>query len=128
MRPDIFMSILPILLGDNGSKFSNPTALELDSQDNTRTHVFYCDPSAPHQRGADERNHELIRYFIPKGKSLDFYTQNDITLMMNHISSYCRESLGNKSPYDRFAFLHGESVLQSLDCIKIPANDVSLNK
>lgn len=128
MRPDIFISVMPVLLGDNGSEFSNPTALEFDSQGNQRTHVFYCDASAPQQKGSAERNHELIRYFIPQGNSLASYTQRDITLMMNHINSYCRESLGNKCPYDMFSFLYGETVLVSLGCSKIPANDVTLNK
>lgn len=128
MRPDIFMAVMPVLLGDNGSEFSNPKALEFDRQENQRTHVFYCDPSAPHQKGSAERNHELIRCFIPKGESFDSFSQNDIDLMMDHINSYCRESLGNKCPYDMFAFLYGESVLKSLGCNRIPANDVTLNK
>lgn len=128
MRPDIFISVIPVILGDNGSEFSNPTALEFDSQDNRRTQMFYCDTSAPQQKGSAERNHELICYFIPQGNSLDSYTQRDITLMMNHINSYCRESLGNKCPYVMFSFLYGESVLVSLGCSKIPANDVTLNK
>lgn len=128
MRTDIFMSVMPVLVGDNGSEFSNPKALEFDAQGNQRTHVFYCDPSSPYQKGSAERNHELIRYFIPKGISLNSYTQPDISLMMDHINSYYRESLGNKCPYDMFAFLYGESVLESLGCNKISANDVTLNK
>lgn len=127
LRPDIFMTIMPILLGDNGSEFSNPKAMELDGQDNQRTHVFYCDPSAPFQKGSAEKNHELIRYIIPKGQSLDSYSQTDISLMMDHINSYSRESLGNKSPYDTFAFFYGENILKLFDCHRIPANDVTLN-
>lgn len=128
IRPDIFMTIMPVLLGDNGTEFSNPKALEYDSQKNLRTRVFYCDPSAPYQKGSAERNHELIRCFISKGESFDRYSQEDISLMMDHINSYCRESLGNKCPYDMFAFLYGENVLKSLGCHKIAANDVTLNK
>lgn len=128
LRCDIFMKIMPVLLGDNGSEFSNPTAIEQDRQGNLRTHVFYCDPSAPQQKGSAERNHELIRYFIPKGASMDPYTQEDISYMMDNINSYCRESLGNKCPYDMFAFLYGEKVLNLLGCHKIAANDVTLNR
>jgi len=87
-RPDVFMTLMPVLLGDNGSEFSNPKALEFDRQGNRRTHVFYCDASAPYQKSSAERNHEFIRMFIPKGTSLDDYTQQDISLMMNHINSY----------------------------------------
>lgn len=105
LRADIFMQIMPVLHGDNGTEFSNPKAMEYDRQENQRTHVFYCDPSAPHQKGSAERNHELIRYFVPKGKPFDPYTHEDISRMMDHINSYCRESLGNKCPYDMFSNL-----------------------
>lgn len=127
LRTDIFVKIIPVLLGDNGTEFSNPKAIEYDRQGNQRTHVFYCDPSAPHQKGSAERNHELIRYFVPKGKPFDPYTPDDIRCMMDHINSYCRESLGNKCPYDMFAFLYGENILNLLGCHKIAPNDVTLN-
>lgn len=87
LRPDIFMNLMPVLLGDNGSEFSDPKALEFDRQGNQRTHVFYCDPSASFQKCSAERNHEFIHMFIPKGTPLDNYTQKDISLMMDHINS-----------------------------------------
>lgn len=127
LGPDIFMTLMPILLGDNGSEFSNPSALEFDKQENRRTYVFYCDPSAPYQKGSAERNHEFIRLFIPKGESMDAFQQEDITLMMNHINSYSRGSLGNKCPYEVFSFLYGEDILKQLGCTRIPANEVTLN-
>ena len=126
LSPDVFMSLMPVLLGDNGSEFSNPTALEFDCQKNRRTYVFYCDPSSPYQKGSAERNHEFIRLFIPKGESMDVFTREDITLMMNNINSYSRESLGNKSPYEVFSFLYGEDILKRLGCTMIPANKVTL--
>ncbi len=57
-----------------------------------RTKVFYCDPSAPYQKGACEVNHELMRRILPKGSSFDDLTQEDIFLMMDHINSYKRKS------------------------------------
>ncbi len=126
--PDVYCNIFPILLGDNGSEFSNPNALEFDGQDNQRSHVFYCDPSAPHQKGSAEKNHTFIRYFVSKGESFNSYTQADISLMMDHINSYCRASLGNKTPYEMMEFLYGATLLDHLGCHKIPANDVTMNK
>lgn len=98
-----------MLLGDNGSEFSNPSAIEMDLQGNQRTRVFYCDPQAPYQKGAAENNHALIRRIIPKGISLDPFNQEDISLMMNHINSYGRPNLGDKTPYEVFASLYGET-------------------
>ena len=126
MRPDIFMNVMPVLLADNGAEFSNPTRIEFDRQNNRRTHLFYCDPSSPEQKGSAERNHELIRYCIPKGTSLDDYTQGMISHMMDNINSLTRKSLGNKCPYDVMEFLYGQKILDILDCHKIPANDVVL--
>ncbi len=122
----LFCKLFPLCLTDNGTEFSNPKALELDSEGNLRTRIFYCNPSAPYQKGSAERNHEFIRRFIPKGTSFDSFTQEDIDLMMNHINSYYRGSLGNKSPYDAFAFLYGNETLELLGCHRIPPQDVTL--
>lgn len=127
LRPDRFQKLMPVLLADNGTEFSNPSAIELDRQENPRTRMFYCDPSAPYQKGSAERNHELILCFFPKGTSLDPYTQDQISLMMDHINSYCRESLGNKTPYEMMAFLYGEDILDLLGCHKIAPNEVTMN-
>ena len=59
---------------------------------NDLTNVFYCNPSAPYQKGACEVNHELIRRILTKGSSFDDLTQKDIFLMMDHINSYKRKS------------------------------------
>jgi len=123
---ETFKRIMPLLLTDNGSEFSNPAALEFDGQNMRRTHMFYCDPLASFQKGSAEKNHEFIRCFIPKGTSMDPFSQTDISRMMDHINSFCRESLGNKSPYDVFAFMYGEDILDMLGCMKIPPNEVTL--
>ena len=123
-----FINIFKVCLTDNGSEFSNQLALEYDKQGNLRTLIFYCDPSSPYQKGSAERNHEFIRYFIPKGTDLAPFSQNDINLMMNHINSYSRESLGNKTPYEMFSFLYGEEILKTLGCYKISPQNVTLNK
>ena len=126
LRCDNFMSIMPIIVTDNGSEFSNPKAIEFDKQGNQRTHVFYCNASSPGQKGSIEKNHELIRYVLPKGTSFDTLTQEDITLLMDHINSYSRESLGNKCPYDAFEFFYKTSILEALNCHRIPGNEVNL--
>lgn len=128
LTPDVFRRIMPILLGDNGSEFSNPSALETGPDGEARTRVFYCNPSASYQKGSAERNHEFIREFIAKGVSFNDRTQEDIDLMMNHINSYKRPGLGNRSPYEMMAFLYGEGVCRSLGLERIPADRVVLNR
>jgi len=122
-----FRKLFPVILTDNGSEFSNPSAIEFAPDSTRRTHVFYCNPQASWQKGSAERNHEFIRCFIPKGKSFDNFSQEDISLMMNHINSYSRESLNDKSPYEAFEFLYGTEILDLLGCYLIPHQDVTLN-
>ena len=125
---DHFREIFQVILTDNGSEFSNPSAIELDHEKKRRTRVFYCDPQASWQKGSVERNHEFIRCFIPKGKSFNKYSQEDIDLMMDHINSYSRESLHNKTPYEMFRFFYGSEILDSLGCRLIPSQNVTLNR
>jgi len=128
LGPDVFCFLMPILLGDNGSEFSNPKALEFDGQGNRRTRVFYCDPNSPEQKGSCERNHEFLRMFIPKGESLDSYTQADINLMLDHINSYGRPCLGDKSPYEMMAFMYGDKIPKLLGLHLIAPDDITLSK
>ena len=121
-----FMELFPVILTDNGSEFTNPDAIEFDEENNRRTYLFYCHPSSPFEKGAIENNHEFIRRILPKGKSFDNLTQNDIQLMLNHINSYQRKKLNNKSPYETFAFLHGEEVLRRFESELIPTQDIIL--
>ena len=122
-----FNRLFPVILTDNGSEFSNPREIEYrDTVPMHRTNIFYCDPSSPYQKGACEVNHELIRRILPKGTSLDDLTQADIFLMMNHINSYKRKKLNNRSPYDAFSFYYGEALLKKLGCSPVAAENIIL--
>ena len=89
--------------------------------------MFYCNASAPYQKGSCENNHELIRRVIPKGTDLGQYSQEQIDLMMSHINSYSRKKLGNKSPYEIFEFQYGRKILDAFHLQKIPADEIILN-
>ena len=127
LGPDIFIELFPVLLADNGSEFSNPSAIEFDTQGNPRTKMFYCNASAPYQKGSCENNHEMIRRIIPKGTDIGQYTQEQIDLMMSHINSYARKKLGNKSPYEIFEFQYGKKLLDAFHLQKIPADEIILS-
>ena len=109
-----FKTLFEVILTDNGSEFSNPLALEFAPDNTKRCNVFYCDPMASWQKPHVEQNHRLIRQILPKGTSFDDLTQNRISLMMSHINSYKRASLGNRSPFEIFSFLYGEDKLNAL--------------
>ena len=126
-----FKQIFPLILTDNGSEFSNPVAIECDRETGEiRTRIFYCDAGKPYQKGAIEVNHELIRRVLTdvngRNRSFNNLTQEDVTLMMDHINSYKRKKLNDRSPYETFSFLHGEEVLGLLGCSKVAADDILL--
>lgn len=123
---DIYMKLFPILLADNGTEFSNPRALEYGPDGEPRSKVFYCNPSAPNEKGACEVNHEFIRRIIPKGKDIGRYSQEQINLMMNNINSYSRADLGNKTPYAMMEFYYGKTVLDKFHFTAIEPNDIVL--
>lgn len=95
-----FKKYFPVILTDNGSEFKNPWDIEKNEAGTHRTYVFYCDPYVSNQKGRLEKNHEYIRYIIPKGRSMYKYTQEDINLMASHINSTARDSLNGATPFD----------------------------
>ena len=127
LKPDLFKKMFGCCLTDRGSEFSNPLAIETTSENIKRTRVFYCDPQAAWQKANVELNHQLIRKFLPKGKSFDHLNQEDIDLMMNHINSYGRKKLNDKSPTFALSNLFGEEVLELLNVRIIPANEIILS-
>jgi len=125
---ETFKRLFPVILTDNGSEFSNLKAIEYGAEKygRLRTRIFYCDAGRPYQKGAIEVNHELIRRVLPKGTSFNHLEQGDISLMMNHINSYKRKKLNNRTPYETFSFYHGEEVLHKLGCSPVAASDIML--
>lgn len=125
-----YCSLFPVLLTDNGSEFSDPTAMEFSEDGIQRSHIFYCNPMASYEKPHVERNHEFIRRILPKGTSFDNITQDDINLILSHINSYGRPSLGDKSPFQVFAFQYGkefaEQLLRLLCLKEISPNEIVL--
>ena len=68
---EIFKRIFEVILTDNGSEFLNPISIERDKETKEIiSHIFYCNPEASWQKGSIEKNHEYIRYVLPKGSNL----------------------------------------------------------
>ncbi|SUY47125.1 putative transposase for insertion sequence element [Clostridium putrefaciens] len=123
---EVFNKCFPVILTDNGSEFKKPEALELDAEGNQRTKIFYCNPMASYQKPHVEKNHEYIRYVIPKGISFNNRTQEDITLMINHINSTARASLNGNTPFKLAQMLLDNSLLEKLSLKHISADEVHL--
>jgi IS30 family transposase len=126
-----FKQLFGIILTDNGSEFKRVNELETSIDGvSTRTNMFYCDPMASGQKGRLEKNHEYIRYVIKKGTSLNQFSQEDITLLMNHINSTKRPGMRGLSPYE--LIYDDDEDMQMLSKFIgmkiIPADEVNLTK
>ena len=123
-----FRRMFPIILTDNGSEFSNPTAIEISPiTGKRRTRIFYCDPNAAWQKGSIENNHTNLRRILVKGCSFTRLTQQDINLVLSHLNSYIRKSYDDTPAIERFCALFGKDCLDALNLTVIPPDDIILD-
>lgn len=125
---DLYEKVFEVVLTDNGSEFFEPLNIEkfLETKEIV-THLFYCNPSASWQKGAIEKNHEYIRYVLPKGTSFDELTQEQVDILMNNINSTSRDSLNGKTPFEAVQLLLSEDTIAEFGGKKIAPNQVSLS-
>lgn len=123
---ETYKILFQVILTDNGIEFSLLDEIENDENGELITKVFFCDPYKSSQKGACERNHEFIRYVLPKGVSFDNLNQKDVDLIFSHINSTPRNSLGFKTPFELFKTAFGIEVLRILNINEINKDDVHL--
>ena len=122
-----FGNIFPVLLCDRGTEFTNPDVIEMNIETGElEAQVFYCDPQQTNQKSRCERNHEYIRYILPKGTAFDHLTQDDINLVMNNVNSMPRASLNVKAPIQLFVELYGSETARRLGLEYIPLEQLCL--
>ena len=121
-----FSEIFSVNLSDNGPEFSIFHEAEFDENGERVCRIFFANPYRSTDKAECERNHEFIRYIIPKGHSLDFLTQEKVNLMFSHINSYIRESNKNKTPYELTLESFGSEFMKLIGIEEIPVQDVCL--
>jgi IS30 family transposase len=124
---DDFTDVFKIILTDRGTEFTDPGSIEMDPETGEYDcNLFYCDPQQTDQKSRCERNHEYIRYILPKGSSFDELTQEDINLVMNNVNSMPRGKLNAKSPYQVFVSLYGKEIAAKLGLKYVPLEQICL--
>lgn len=123
---ELYKRVFKYVLTDNGGEFQRPEELETSIDGSKRSSIYYCEPNRSDQKAKVEKNHEYIRYIIPKGTSMDNYTQDDIDLMMSHINSTAREVLNFAIPYDMASIYLGMDSIKKLNLSKIQPDDIIL--
>lgn len=123
---ELFQKAFPLILTDNGHEFTDISGMERSIYGGKRTTVYFCEPCRSDQKGHCEKNHTHIRYVIPKGHSLEPFTQKDISLMMDHINSYYRKSLHGKCPYDVARIFFPQDFFLLLGLETVPSDKICL--
>jgi IS30 family transposase len=88
---------------DNGSEFALHQLIERDCN----TTVYFADPGAPHQRGANENCNGLLRQYFPKGSSFATITNSDVQKAVTKLNNRPRKRLNYLTPRE---FLEKEGV------------------
>ena len=125
---DEFKRLFEVILTDNGTEFSDPESIEFDMNTGEKLcSLFYCDPNCSWQKGSIEKNHEYIRYILPKGTSFASLTQDDCYLIASHINSTPRLSLNNYSPFESSLFFLGKNNIEKFNIKKIDNDNIDLS-
>ena len=125
---DEFKRLFEVILTDNGSEFFDPDSIEIDLNTGEKVcSLFYCDPSCSWQKGSIEKNHEYIRYVLPKGTSFAGLTQDDCFLLASHINSTPRISLNNNCPYELALPFIGVENIKKFQIKKIENDQIDLS-
>ena len=80
---------------DNGSEFLDWKGLErsVTGTKKVRTNVYFCHPYSSFERGTNEQNNGVIRYWIPKGVAIKDYSQEQISQIQDWLNNYPRRVL-----------------------------------
>lgn len=93
-----FSEVFKTITSDNGSEFAELSSLENTSD----TKVYFAHPYSSWERGSNERHNGLLRRFIPKGKRIDTYSEEEIMFIADWCNSLPRRTLGYNTPDELF--------------------------
>ncbi len=125
---DLYKKLFEVILTDNGWEFSKPEEIEFNHETGEKLiNVFYTEPYSSWQKGGIERNHEFIRYIIPKGISFDNLTKKNIIDMMNNINNVQRNSLDYQTPYQLFTKKYGKDISTKFHLKETKKDEINLS-
>lgn len=131
--PSAFQRLIPLLLTDNGTEFFDYRGIERSiHKGKKRCKVFYCDVRQSQQKAACERNHVELRKILPKGCNISFdrLTERDCAVLMSHLNSQPRPSLGGMCAIDMLIAALGKVACDFLDAFgieKIPYEELLMS-
>ena len=114
-------------LSDNGTEFFDYWKVEGAMKAlGVVARTFYARPMRSDDKAEAERNHEIVRYVFPKGKSLDGLTQADLDEAFSNINSYTRLSKGDKTPFELAEARFGRGFCDALNIRKVDKKNLTI--
>lgn len=92
-----YKNVFKTITADNGSEFADLSGLE--SKD---IGIYFTHPYTSCEKGTVECHNRMLRRFIPKGKSIDDYTADEIMIFADIINGLPRKILGYQTPEELF--------------------------
>lgn len=131
--PNAFARLFPLVLTDNGAEFADSEGIERSALDPAarRCSVYYCDARQSQQKGGCERNHVEVRKILPKGRGISFdrLGGRDCAVLMSHLNSEPRPSLGGMCAIDMLLAAlgaDGRELLDALGVEKVPYGELDM--
>ena len=91
------LKIFKTITADNGSEFANLSKLEEKG-----IGIYFTHPYTSCEKGTVECHNWILRRFIPKGKSIDDYTADQILIFADFINGLPRKILNYHTPDELF--------------------------
>lgn len=86
-----FREIFKSITVDNGSEFMDCEGMEKSQYSRRRrTKLYYCHPRYPGERGSNEKQNQMIRWFFPKGTDFTHVQNDKIQRVTDWINNYPR--------------------------------------
>ena len=91
-----FSQVFRTITCDKGSEFARLQEAVPEAK------VYYAHPYAPWERGTNEKQNALVRYFIPKGTDMTDLSEEEVQRVEDWINTLPRKILDYETPQERF--------------------------
>jgi IS30 family transposase len=109
---DKFGEVFKTITSDNGSEFAR-----LDEYTTEHTKIFFAHPYSSFERAQNERTNRMLREIIPKGCSIEQYSDEEVLSFSDTINSKPRKVLGYFTAEELFETHLDQIYLVDTSCV-----------